>query len=163
MAERPKQPLRTGLPLYEAPEDARRRAWIETIRATQLVERQIVTELGRHGLTLPQFDVIATLRFSEGVTQQELAERLLVTKGNVTGVLDRLENLGWVERRPDSQDRRANRLHLTGAGRRKIDSVMPAHDAIVLAAMHGVSEADMKTFRKVLGEIERAVGEAAGA
>ena len=129
---------------------------------TQLVERQIVAEIGGHALTLPQFDVIATLRFSEGVTQQELAERLLVTKGNVTGVLDRLENLGWVERRPDAQDRRANRLHLTAAGRRKIDAVMPAHDAIVLDAMRGVSDADVKTFRKVLEEIERAVGEGAG-
>jgi DNA-binding MarR family transcriptional regulator len=162
VAEKPKQ-LRTSLPLYEAPQDTRRRAWVETARVTQLVERQIVTELGRHGFTLPQFDVVATLRFGEGVTQQELAERLLVTKGNVTGVLDRLEKLGWVERRPDPQDRRANRLHLTAAGRRKIDAVMPAHDAIVLSAMRGVSEADVKTFRKVLREIERAVGQAAEA
>jgi DNA-binding MarR family transcriptional regulator len=158
VAERPKQ-LRTRLSLYEASDDAKRRAWIETVRVTQLVEQKIVAQLGRHGLTLPQFDVVATLRFSEGVTQQELAERLLVTKGNVTGVLDRLENLGWVERRPDAQDRRANRLHLTAAGRRKIDAVLPAHDAVVLHAMRGVSEADVKAFRKVLGEIERAVGE----
>ena len=162
MAETPKQ-LRTGLPLYEAPDDAKRRAWVQTLRVTQLVERQIVVVLARHGLTLPQFDVIATLRFSEGVTQQELAERLLVTKGNVCGVLDRLEALGWVERRPDPQDRRANRLHLTAAGRRKIGQVMPEHDAVMLAVMKGVSDADVKTLRKVLGEIERAVGEAAGA
>jgi DNA-binding MarR family transcriptional regulator len=160
VAERLKQ-LRSGLPLYEAPEDAKRRAWVQTLRVTQLVERQIVAVLARHALTLPQFDVIATLRFSEGVTQQQLAERLLVTKGNVTGVLDRLENLGWVERRPDPQDRRANRLHLTAAGRRKIGQVIPEHDAVVLEVMKGVSEADMKTFRKVLEEIERAVGEAA--
>jgi DNA-binding MarR family transcriptional regulator len=162
VAETPKQ-LRTGLPLYEAPDDAKRRAWVQTLRVTQLVERQIVVVLARHGLTLPQFDVIATLRFSEGVTQQELAERLLVTKGNVCGVLDRLEALGWVERRPDPQDRRANRLHLTAAGRRKIGQVMPEHDAVMLAVMKGVSDADVKTLRKVLGEIERAVGEAAGA
>jgi DNA-binding MarR family transcriptional regulator len=160
VAERPKQ-FHAGLPLYEAPEDARRRAWVQTLRVTQLVERQIVAVLNRHGLTLPQFDVIATLRFSEGCTQQELAERLLVTKGNVTGVLDRLEALGWVERRPDPQDRRANRLHLTAAGRRKIGQVMPEHDALVLQVMSGVSDADVKAFRKVLGEIERAVGEAA--
>ena len=161
MAERTGQ-LRNGLPLYEGPEDARRRAWVQTLRVTQLVERQIVAVLTRHGLTLPQFDVIATLRFSEGVTQQELAKRLLVTKGNVTGVLDRLEALDWVERRPDPQDRRANRLHLTAAGRRKIGQVMPEHDAVMLAVMKGVSDADVKTLRKVLGEIERAVGEGAG-
>jgi DNA-binding MarR family transcriptional regulator len=161
VAERPKQ-LHARLAVYETPDDAKRRAWIETVRVSQLVERQIVATLNRHGLTLPQFDVIATLRFGEGVTQQELAERLLVTKGNVCGVLDRLENLGWVERRPDPQDRRANRLHLTAAGRRKIDAALPAHDAVVLNVMNGVSEADVKTLRKVLGEIERAVADATG-
>jgi DNA-binding MarR family transcriptional regulator len=126
------------------------------VRTIQLVERRIIDVLNRHSLTLPQFDVVATLRFSEGVTQQELAERLLVTKGNVCGVLDRLENLGWVERRPDPEDRRANRLYLTAAGRRKLEAVMPAHDELVLAVMQNVSGADVKTLRKILGEIERA-------
>src|SRR3954449_10321604 len=121
VAKRPEQ-LQTRLTVYEAPDDAKKRAWIETVRVSQLGERQVVAVLSRHGLTLPQFDVVATLRFSEGVTQQELAERLLVTKGNVCGVLDRLEGLGWVERRPDPEDRRANRLHLTNAGRRKLDA-----------------------------------------
>src|SRR5688572_632302 len=102
------------------------------IRAVQLVQRRVVATLTAHGLTLPQFDVLATLRYGEGVTQQELAGRLLVTKGNVCGVLDRLERLKWVERRADPDDARANRVYLTAAGRRKIDAVLPEHDATVL-------------------------------
>ena len=69
----------------------------------------------RHGLTGPQFDVLATLHRGEGIMQQELAARMLVTKGNVTGVVDRMEALGWIERRPDPEDRRVNRLYLTEA------------------------------------------------
>src|SRR5215217_5701137 len=113
------------------------------VRVVQLIQRRVVAVLTEHELTLPQFDVLATLRFSEGVTQQELAERLLVTKGNVCGVLDRLERLGWVERR-------ANRLYLTPAGRRKVVEVLPRHDAVVADALSTISPADVATLRRVL-------------
>ena len=53
-----------------------------------------------------------------GITQQELAERLLVTKANVVGLIDRVSPAGWVERRADPEDRRVNRLYLTNAGRK---------------------------------------------
>src|SRR5678815_1161324 len=138
------------LPLLERPDEVRLRAWVQLARVFYRVQKRIVLALGRHDVTLPQFDVLATLRFSEGVTQQELAERLLVTKGNVCGVLDRLEALGWVERRPDPKDARANRLHLTAAGRRKIGAVLPEHDALVLRAMRECSDADVKSLRRLL-------------
>src|SRR4051794_5035802 len=107
------------LPLYESLRDLRRQTWVQLARAFYLIQRRVTLVLAGHDLTLPQFDVLATLRFSEGVSQQELAERLLVTKGNVCGVLDRLERLGWVERRPDPNDGRANRLYFTAARRRQ--------------------------------------------
>ena len=125
------------------------------MRTFYRMQRRVVAALGQRDVTLPQFDVLATLRFSDGVTQQELAERLLVTKGNVCGVLDRLERLGWVERRPDPIDRRANRLHLTPAGRRKVESVLPAHDAIVLDAMRTLPDADVRSLRRALAELDR--------
>ena len=68
----------------------RRRTWVRLVRVVSLIQRRIVVALAHHDVTLPQFDVLATLRFGEGLTQQELAGRLLVTKGNVCGVLDRL-------------------------------------------------------------------------
>src|SRR4051794_20242664 len=96
------------LPQYESAFEVKVRTWVQLARTFYLIQRRIMTMLAGHELTMPQFDVLATLRFSEGVTQQELAKRLLVTKGNVCGVLDRLEGLGWVQRRSDPKDARAN-------------------------------------------------------
>src|SRR5687767_10881906 len=126
---------RPTLLILEDEEQLKLRTWVQLARTFLLVHRHLVSMLTEHELTLPQFDILATLRFSQGVTQQELAQRLLVTKGNVCGVLDRLEAVGWVERRPDAQDRRANRLHLTAAGRAKIDRLLPAHNALVLRTL----------------------------
>src|SRR5687768_3651944 len=102
-------PVSGGLTVLEGPAEVKLRTWVALVRTFSLVQRRLVTVLARHDLTLPQFDVLATLRFSEGVTQQELARRLLVTKGNVCGILDRLGDVGWVERRTDPRDARANR------------------------------------------------------
>src|SRR6476659_39945 len=101
------------LPIVEPSAQARLGAWLQLARTFYRMQRKIVSALSEHRITLPQFDVLATLRFGEGVTQQELAERLLVTKGNVCVVLDRLERIGWVRRRPDPIDARANRVYLT--------------------------------------------------
>lgn len=85
----------------------------------------MVEVVGAHGMTLAQFDVLATLWTGEGITQQELAERLLVTKGNVVGLIDRVCRAKWVERRADPSDRRANRLYLTDQGRKRLSEVRP--------------------------------------
>src|SRR4051812_24156104 len=95
-----------SLPQTETLDEAKLHLWVQLTRSFQLVQREISTTLAAHDVTLPQFDILATLRFGEALTQQELAQRLLVTKGNVCGVLDRLEKLGWVDRRPDPQDGR---------------------------------------------------------
>ncbi len=138
------------LTVYEGTEDVKLRTWVQLARTFYLVQRRVVATISEHDVTLPQFDVLATLRFGEGVTQQELAVRLLVTKGNVCGVVDRLERAGWVERRPDPKDGRANRLHLTPAGKRKIDAVLPDHDALVLRALRPLSASDAKALRGLL-------------
>ena len=143
----------THLPILETSEQTMLRAWVELAGAVYKLNRRIVATLTQQDVTLPQFDVMATLRFSEGVTQQHLAERLLVTKGNVCGLLDRLERLKWVERRPDRQDARANRLHLTPAGRRKIDALLPQHDAIVIGVLSALSAADLSSLRRMLRKL----------
>jgi len=147
-------PAPRPLPLYEAADEVRLRVWVQLVRTFYRIQRRIVLTLNEQDVTLPQFDVLATLRFGEGVTQQELAERLLVTKGNVCGVLDRLEALGWVERRPDPKDRRANRLYLTAAGRRKAGELLPAHDSLVVGILRGIPDAGVKSLRKLLEDLE---------
>jgi len=79
------------------------------------------------GLTPSQFDVIATLGDTEGMTCKELSEKTLVTKGTLTGVLDRLEKKGLIERVPSREDRRCTLIRLTPKGDTRFREVFPAH------------------------------------
>src|SRR4051794_41855356 len=74
------------------------RLWFRFVRLNRRVTQAIGAELKAIGLSIPQFDLISTLTEREGVTQQELAERLYVTKGNVSGLVDRLVEAGLGER-----------------------------------------------------------------
>lgn len=145
------------LPIYQGASELRLETWVQLARTFYRIQRRVVSAVAAHDLTVPQFDVLATLEFSEGVTQQELAERLLVTKGNVCGVLDRLESLGWIERRADPRDARANRLHLTPAGGRKIQAVLPDHDAVVIGIMQRLETGGVRTLRALLLELDEAI------
>jgi MarR family transcriptional regulator, organic hydroperoxide resistance regulator len=93
------------------------RVWFRFIRLHRRVSNAISAELKAIGLSIPQFDLLSTLTEQEGLSQQELAERLYVTKGNVSGLLDRLVEAGLAERRALAGDRRSNSLHLTDKGR----------------------------------------------
>jgi len=83
----------------------------------------------RWGLTLPQFDVLAELARAEGrgFTFVELSRLLLVTSGNLTGIVDRLEARHLVRREADPTDRRIIRVKLTEKGRTLTDEILPRH------------------------------------
>lgn len=153
----PDSPRFYPLPVHEEPEAVRLRTWIQLARTFYRIERSISTTLAEKELTMAQFDVLATLRYSEGLTQKELAELLLVTKGNVVGLLDRLQKLDLVERRSDPEDGRSNRVHLTEAGRRKIESVLPVHDRLVLRTLECLGQHEVGTLRRLLKSLEQAV------
>src|SRR3712207_9154870 len=80
------------------------RVWFRFIRLHRRVSGAIAGELKGIGLSIPQFDLLSTLTEREGLTQQELAQRLYVTKGNVSGLVDRLVESGLVERRAIAGD-----------------------------------------------------------
>ena len=164
MARRENRPAQQGkkrgaLPLYESGEELRVRMWVQLIRTFFLMQKKVSALLANHGLTIAQFDVLATLHWSQGITQQELAEKLLVTKGNVCGLIDRLEDIGWVERRADPSDARARRLHLTATGRQTIEAVFPEHDAEVVSLTKALSDGDNATLRGLLWQLERGIDE----
>ena len=150
-----KAPRFYPLPVQEDADHVRLQAWVQLARTFYRIERRISTLLTEQSMTMAQFDVLATLRYSEGITQQELAELLLVTKGNVCGLLDRLEKQHWVERRPDAHDGRTNRIHLTATGRSKIESALPAHDRLVQRTMDCLSEADLRQLQRMLKQLEK--------
>ena len=135
-------------------------AFLRLIRVQQQVERVAGTPLRCFGVSLPQFDVIAHVGATEGLTQQELADSLLVTKGNVTQLLDRLEHCGLIERR---QDGRAKRIWLTERGRALFDEVVPAHEARIAAQFDALTVDEQKELARLLGKVDRSLRERADA
>jgi DNA-binding MarR family transcriptional regulator len=103
----------------------------ETFLAFEQFSDTHVRELG---LTPPQFDVVATLGNTEGMTAKELSEKTLITKGTLTGVIDRLIDKGLVSRATPPGDRRCVTIRLTAVGSALFDRVFPAHMAHMQAA-----------------------------
>jgi DNA-binding MarR family transcriptional regulator len=112
--------------------------------------------LAAHGTTLAQYDVVMTLCHGDGITQQELAERLLVTKANVVGLIDRVSAAGWVERRSDPEDRRVNRLYLTKAGRKLASEAQPGQYALIQRIFGTLTEAELRQIHALVGRLESA-------
>lgn len=81
------------------------------------------------GLTTPQFDIVATLGNTPGMTPKELGEKTLITKGTLTGVVDRLVDKGLVRRIASPSDRRSQIIELTRAGEKLFERIFPAHVA----------------------------------
>lgn len=144
---------KSKLEVYEDAEQVALTTWIQLVRTFLKIQRRVVSAIGEQDMTLPQYDVLATLRFNEGSTQQQLAERLLVTKGNVCGVVQRLERLGWISRREDPSDARANHLFLTASGKRKIDGVLPRHDAAVIQVMSCCNRSQLLQLRELASKL----------
>jgi DNA-binding MarR family transcriptional regulator len=132
-------------------------AWLHLMRVHHQVQKREIAHLAQYNLTLPQFDVLAQLAREEGITQQTLADRLLVTKGNVCGLMDRMMEQGLVERRADPEDRRAYMLHLTPKGKQLIETVLPAHSRIIAEQVGKLAPEKQKQLLALLGELDRAL------
>jgi DNA-binding MarR family transcriptional regulator len=120
-------------------------------RVFQKVDRAATESLRCRQLSPAQVDVLAKVGTSEGISQQELANALLVTKGNVCQLLDKMEGSGLLERRPDG---RVNRLFLTDQGRRVHDEVVPRHDAMLAEQLKGLSAAEQRELSRLLRQID---------
>ncbi len=154
MGDRPGKDLRSWkLPVLTDPRELPLQVWVRLIRARERIGRRLERLFARHGLTPAQFDVLATLQQGDGITQQELSERLLVTKGNVCGLIDRAEAAGWVERRPDPEDRRANRLYLTKSGRERLAETVPDHHAMVEQILRRLEPGKLQDLHDLLDDL----------
>jgi MarR family 2-MHQ and catechol resistance regulon transcriptional repressor len=98
----------------------------ETYQAFERLSGGHVRELG---LTPAQFDIVVTLGNTPGMSFRDLGERTLITKGTLTGVVDRLETRGLVERVASRTDRRSMTVRLTRAGEREFRRVFAPHIA----------------------------------
>ncbi|SFU79024.1 transcriptional regulator, MarR family [Polaromonas sp. YR568] len=133
------------------------RLWLRMLTCTQLVEKQVRTQLREQfDTTLPRFDLMAQLeRSPEGLKMNELSRRMMVTGGNVTGITDQLVTEGLVERVDVEGDRRAYRVRLTTRGRKLFDEMAAEHEAWIVAAFEGLSAREVESLHKLLGKVKQ--------
>jgi DNA-binding MarR family transcriptional regulator len=126
--------------------------WIRLLGVTRAAESHLREFLRvQHDTTLPRFDVMAALyRRREGVTMSELSRMLLVSNGNATTVVDRLENDGLVRRTPSETDRRTVFVALTPEGLRQFEGLATQHEAEVGRLFANLSEADLDVLTDIL-------------
>jgi len=125
------------------------------VKCYQAFEAYSATDIRALGLTPPQFDVIATLGNTPGMTATELGEKTLITKGTLTGVVDRLVDRGWVERAAHGSDRRCQIVRLTPAGEALFSQVFPAHLEYLAACFAGTSAAEHQRWQTALRTLEQ--------
>ncbi len=102
------------------------------------------------GLTPPQFDVLATLGNTSGMFMNQLAEKTLVTKGTLTGIVDRLEQKGLVRREVPPENRRCFLIVLTPEGERVFEDVFPAHIDYLKERFDQLDEQELAQIRSAL-------------
>ena len=131
------------------------------LRVAKLLEQRTEAALRPFGLSLWQFDVLATLRRNDcDLSPGQLLSATMLTSGAMTHRLDRLETSELIERRPDPEDRRGVRVHLTKAGRKLVDQAIVARfeEASLVESFLGKKEA--ATLARLLAKIERGVARA---
>jgi DNA-binding MarR family transcriptional regulator len=132
------------------------RVWFRLLTCATLIERSVRQGLREEfGITLPKFDLLSQLdRAEEGLTMGELSRRLMVTNGNVTGLIDRLVSEGLVARQPAPHDRRAQLVRLTPAGKQAFDAMIPKHQDFIAERFDGLSRAELAELHRLLGKLK---------
>lgn len=133
----------------------------ELVQCYQAFERYSAAHIQTLELTPPQFDVVATLGNTKGMTFRELGERTLITKGTLTGVVDRLETKGFVSRENCPQDGRSTIVSLTRQGEKIFDKAFPAHVSHLREAFGLVCEKELSVLGQGLGTLRKALLDAA--
>jgi DNA-binding MarR family transcriptional regulator len=116
----------------------------------------------RFGTTLARFDLLAQLAQardsgSDGLTMSELSRRLMVSNGNVTGLVSRLEGEGMISRRTSQADRRAQIVCLTPEGERALAAMIPEHHAWLAELFEGLSVQERELLYDLIGSMKSAV------
>ena len=138
--------------MSEALAKRRLKLWIRLLRVTRASEAHLRDYLRRnHATTLPRFDVMAALyRMRSGVSMSELSRRLLVSNGNATTVVDRLEADGIVARTQSDADRRTVFVALTPAGVTLFEAQATPHEAEVNRLFGHLTDTDLDTLTDIL-------------
>jgi len=128
------------------------RLWLRLLTCTHLIEIQVRKALAtQFKTTLPRFDLMAQLeRAPHGLQMGEISRRMLVTGGNVTGIVDQLERSGLIARTEDPADRRAYLVKLTKEGRRLFGQMAAEHETWVVKLFSGIPKREQRALTESL-------------
>lgn len=100
-------------------------SYIKLIRAAESLKARLNNKIIKEGLTESQFGILEALYHLGPLCQKDLGNKLLMSGGNITMVIDNLEKQKFVERHRDKNDRRFFKIHLTDAGKNKVKNIFP--------------------------------------
>ena len=138
------------------------RLWLRLLTCANIIEAEVRRRLRQEfDTTLPRFDVLAQLdRNVLGLTMGELSGRLMVSNGNITGLIDRLVTEGLVARANRPEDRRTVRVTLTDKGRESFRRMTPEHAGWIDGLLAGLDRQDKTTLYELLAKLKASTAEA---
>jgi DNA-binding MarR family transcriptional regulator len=135
------------------------RLWLKLLGCTMIVEKRLRAKLdAEFGTTLPRFDLLAALeRHPEGLKMSALSEFLMVSNGNVTGVVSRLIDDGLVTRTVDADDRRSATVRLTRKGRESFAKMAAANERWMDTMFADLSDHQIEELMRLLSHARRSI------
>ncbi len=124
-------------------------AYIKLMRAANSVSARATRHLAKAGITPSQFGVLEALYHLGSLLPSQLAQKHLMSRGNITTVLDNLEKRGLVRRERDNRDRRVIFVHLTDEGRALLQEILPAHVAAIVAQMKSLTPGEQEEIGRL--------------
>ena len=124
------------------------------VRAYQAFSSYSETFVRQYDLTSAQFDVVATLGNTQGMSMGDIGEKTLITKGTLTGVVDRLERKGLVTRETPPENRRSVIVQLTATGQQLFEQVFPAHISDIKQHLKTLDTSEMELLRVLLNRMQ---------
>jgi DNA-binding MarR family transcriptional regulator len=126
--------------------------WYRFIRVWRKIFAVMDETMKTIDMSRPQFDLLMQVAFEDGISQQICADRLTVTKSNITQHIDRLEKRGVIKRQKEG---RTKFLHLTEVGEQMVANMMPDHDERVKGILSLISGEEFKQFQVILRKLDR--------
>ena len=156
MDDRTAIPLDAETKVAERPHDHKTelRLWLRLLTCTTLIENEVRRRLRENfDITLPRFDLLAQLdRAPDGMTLGELSQRMMVSNGNITGLVDRLVEQGLIRRRPLPHDRRVQIVSLTAEGQREFRTMARINADWVGEIFEGLTQKDIDALMPLLAK-----------
>jgi DNA-binding MarR family transcriptional regulator len=159
-------PLDAETKVAERPHDHKDelRLWLRLFTCKELIETDVRRRLrDTFDVTLPRFDLMAQLdRTPKGMTLGELSQRMMVSNGNVTGLVDRLVEQGLISRKPSPKDRRAQIVSLTTQGRKFFRSMARTNGDWMGEFFADLTRDDIDTLMRLLAKTKTSARKAIG-